>query len=180
MNNKKHVVLVGMPGSGKSKLGFFLSKLMWMPFVDTDYHISVKEKKSVVRIFEEYGEECFRKMEQQALSEIVERAPSIISTGGGMPCFYNNMDVMNGCAVTVYLEVAPERLFKHLKSGSKRPLVKGKSDKELMDYINVSLEQRKPYYEKADIRLQISGEMPAQLAAELYKRISDFRANMKL
>jgi shikimate kinase len=177
MNKKEHIILVGMPGSGKSNLGFFLSKLMWMPFIDTDYYISVKEKKSVAMIFAEYGEDYFRKIEQQILQEIVEKEPSIISTGGGMPCFYNNMDIMNGSAITVYLEVPPEKLFEHLKYDNKRPLIKNKNDKELMDYIIDSLGQRKLYYEKADITIQTYNKMPVQLATELYKHISEFRTN---
>jgi shikimate kinase len=166
-----------MPGCGKSNLGLFLSKLMWKPFIDTDYYITVKEKKSIAKIFAEQGEDSFRKIEQQTLSEIIEKEPSVISTGGGMPCFHNNMDVMNEFAITVYLETSPEKLFEHLKNDTKRPLLKDKTNAELMDYINTSLEQRKPYYEKADITIQTNG-MPDQLATELFKRISDFRANM--
>ncbi|MDR2008925.1 MAG: shikimate kinase [Bacteroidales bacterium] len=178
MNRKKHVILVGMPGSGKSNMGFFLSKLMRMPFIDTDYYITVKEQKSIAKIFAEHGEDCFRKIEQQILLEIIEKDPSVIATGGGMPCFYNNMDIMNEFAVTVYLELTPEKLFEHLKTDTKRPLLKGKTGEELTDYINISLEQRKSFYEKADITIQAYDKTPAQLATELVKNISGFMANM--
>jgi shikimate kinase len=173
MNRKKHVILTGMPGSGKSSTGFLLSKLMGRPFVDTDYYITAKEKKSVARIFSEQGEENFRKLEKQILSEIIDNEPSVISTGGGMPCFFDNMDVMNGMAVTVYLDVSPEKLFEYLKNDKKRPLVQGKTSEELMNYINSSLKQRKPYYEKADITVQAREKTAALLAEELYKAVNE-------
>jgi shikimate kinase len=172
-DKKKHVILIGMPGSGKSSLGFILSKLMRLPFVDTDYYISKKEQKSVSDIFAKHGEDYFRKLEKQMLLEIVEHEPLVISTGGGMPCFFDNMDIMNEFAVTVYLEVAPEQLFEHLKNDKKRPLVKSKTAEELMDYINTSLRQRKPYYEKADITVRVDNT-PVQFAIDLYKKVMNF------
>jgi shikimate kinase len=162
-----------MPGSGKSSLGFTLSKLMKLPFVDTDYYIIKKEKKTISGIFAEQGEDNFRKLEKQALLEIVENPSSVISTGGGMPCFFDNIDIMNEFAVTVYLEVTPGKLFEHLKNDRKRPLVKGKTAEELMDYINTSMSQRKPYYEKADVTIQAYDNTPVQLAMDLYKIVND-------
>ncbi|MDR1338709.1 MAG: shikimate kinase [Prevotellaceae bacterium] len=175
MNSKKHVILTGMPGSGKSSVGFYLSKLMQRPFIDTDHYISARENKSITQIFSEYGEDCFRGMERQALLEIIENRPSVISTGGGMPCFYDNMDVMNKAAITVYLETSPEKLFEYLKNDKKRPLVKDKTYEELMDYINDSLIQRKPYYEKADMRVRAHEKTSMQLAKELYETIEELR-----
>jgi shikimate kinase len=172
---KKHVMLIGMPGSGKSSLGFVLAKLMHYPFVDTDYYIITKERKSVSKIFVEHGEDYFRKLEKQILMEIVKNVPSVISTGGGMPCFFDNMAVMNKFAVTVYLEIAFEQLFEHLKNDKKRPLVAGKTEEELMDYINTSLSQRRPYYEKADITIHVDNSTPVELAIELYKQIANYK-----
>jgi shikimate kinase len=175
MDKKKHIILIGMPGSGKSSLGFHLSKLMGIPLIDTDNYIIAKEGRSISEIFDGQGEKAFRELEKQALAEIVKKEPSIISTGGGMPCFHDNMDIMNEFAVTVYLEITPEKLFKYLKTDRKRPLVKGKTSEELMLYIRISLENRRHYYEKADITVSALEGTPAQLAIELFNRISDFR-----
>jgi shikimate kinase len=172
MNGKKHIILVGMPGSGKSSLGFFLSKLMWRPSIDTDHYISTRENKSITQIFSEQGEDYFRNLEKQVLLEIIESKPAVISTGGGMPCFYDNMDVMNKAAITVYLKASPEKLFEYLKNDKKRPLVKDKTNEELMDYINTSLNQRKLYYEKADITITTYEKTPIQLAKELYEIVN--------
>jgi shikimate kinase len=175
MNKKKHIILVGMPGSGKSSLGLCLSKLARRPFIDTDNYISIKEQKSIAGIFTERGEDAFRELESQTLVEIIEKESSVISTGGGMPCFHNNMDIMNEFAITVYLEIAPGKLFEYLKTDRKRPLVKGKTGEELIQYIRTSLENRRCYYEKADITIQGLEGTPAWLAIELFNRISDFR-----
>jgi shikimate kinase len=173
MNNKKHIILIGMPGSGKSSLGFCLAKLMRRPYIDTDHYIIVKEKKTIAQIFSEQGEDYFRNQEKQVLSKIIENKPSVISTGGGMPCFYDNMDVMNKTAITVYLKTSSEKLFEYLKNDKKRPLLKGKTNEELMDYINTSLQQRKPYYEKADITIQAHEKTSMQLATELCDIVND-------
>jgi shikimate kinase len=175
MDNKKHIILVGMPGSGKSSLGFCLSKLIRLPFIDTDSYILVKEKRSISQIFREQGEEKFREIEQETLMEILEKDAAVISTGGGMPCYSNNMDIINELAITVYLKVDPEQLFEYLKSDNRRPLVTGKTGDELMQYIHTTLEDRKSCYEKADITMSAYQGTPTQLAIELLNRISSFR-----
>jgi shikimate kinase len=179
IDKKRHVILIGMPGSGKSSLGFILSQLMRLPFIDTDYYIAKKEQKTIADIFAEQGEDNFRELEKQVLHEIIENYPSVISTGGGMPCFFNNMDIMNESAITVYLEGTPEKLFEHLKNDKKRPLVRGKTAEELMNYINTSLTERKPYYEKADITIQAYKRTPVQLATDLYQYLSDIKFSPK-
>jgi shikimate kinase len=175
-DKKKHIILIGMPGSGKSSLGFVLSKLMRLPFIDTDYYIIKKEQKTISDIFAERGEDGFRELEKQVLMEIIENNPSVISTGGGMPCFFDNVEIMNEFAVTVYLEVIPEQLFEHLKNDKKRPLVRDKTAEELMDYINTSLAQRKPYYERANITIQAYDNTPVQLARDLYDKVASLRS----
>jgi shikimate kinase len=171
---KRHVILVGMPGSGKSSLGFYLSKLMWRPFIDTDNRIIMKMNKSIAQLFDEQGEDSFRQIEHGILSEVIASQSSVISTGGGMPCFRDNMNIMNGCAVTVYLEVPADKLFEHLRTDTRRPLIKGKTDDDLRTYINTALEQRLPYYTQADITVQSHNKTPVQLAMETYKYISNF------
>jgi shikimate kinase len=171
MSKKKHIVLVGMPGSGKSSTGFILAKLMWRPFVDTDYYIIKKQKKTIAELFAEQGEDSFRKMEKQVLAEIIANSPSVIATGGGLPCFHGNMDVINEFAVSVYLEASPEKLLERLKNGKKRPLLTGKTPEELANYLNTSLQQRKPYYEKANITVQAHEVTTTQLAMNLFDLI---------
>lgn len=168
---KKHIVLIGMPGSGKSTLGLSLSKLMGIPFIDTDNFIVGKERKSITAIFSEYGEEAFREMEKHALREILGNEPSVIATGGGLPCFHDNMDLISAKSVSVYLKVNPLKLSEYLKNDKKRPLVKNKSCGELKQYIATLLEDRKCFYERADITIDAYSETPPQLAVNLFNII---------
>ena len=151
--SKKHIILVGMPGSGKTTLGTSLSQSLNLPFVDTDALIVARMQKSVTEIFAEQGEAKFRKIERQILEEIIGYEASVIATGGGMPCFADNMNLMNDNAFTIYLDVPPDTLLNILLLDNSRPLLHGKTPDELKSYIHTLLETRKIYYEKADIRI---------------------------
>jgi len=172
---REHVVLVGMPGSGKSTLGFHVSMLLGLPFIDTDNYIVTKMRKSVTSIFQAYGEDKFRQLEQQALEEVLNGIPSVVSTGGGMPCFHNNMDLITQKAISVYLKVEPSALAEYLKNDKKRPLLKDKSPEELLEYIITSMDSRKCYYEKADITINAYEGTPTELAINLVDMLNNFR-----
>ena len=90
------------------------------------------------------------------LHEVAEFEDVIISCGGGTPCFFDNMDYMNTCGETVFLNASPEALKAHLLMGkTQRPLIQGKSPEELLDFIKDSLQKRLPYYQKAKHTLSI-------------------------
>jgi shikimate kinase len=166
-----------MPGSGKSTMGRSLSRLVGMPFNDADLYIAGKMRKSIADIFRDEGEARFREIESAALLEMLAAdKPTIIAAGGGMPCFGNNMDIMKVNGITVYLKSTPESLFNHLKNDRKRPLVRGKTEDELKQYINDTLNTRKSFYEKADITLQMHSEAhPSQFASHLWEMIKYFK-----
>ncbi|MDR2424054.1 MAG: shikimate kinase [Prevotellaceae bacterium] len=151
--SKKHIILTGMPGSGKTTLGTSLAQSLHLPFVDTDALIVARMQKSIVEIFAEQGEANFRQIERQILEEIIGYDRSVISTGGGMPCFANNMNLMNSNAFTVYLDVPPDSLLHVLMLDNSRPLLHGKTPDEMKSYIHNLLYIRKIYYEKADFRI---------------------------
>jgi shikimate kinase len=144
------IFLIGYMGSGKSTLGKRLAKHLNIQFVDMDHYIEERNCKTIPQIFEEEGENEFRKKEQKALKELSEFTDIVIATGGGAPCFFNNIDVMNQAGVTIYLNINPEILAERLiSSKTERPLIKGKSRKELISFIDESLEKRHEFYSKA-------------------------------
>lgn len=147
------IFLIGYMGSGKTTLGKKLSEQMKMSFVDLDLFIEQRQFKTVAQIFEERGESEFRKMEQQALREVCEFEDTIISTGGGVPCFFDNMELMNKQGLTIYLKVTPQKLVENLKTAkrARRPLIKDKSDAELLLFIEENLEKRNPFYSQAKL-----------------------------
>jgi shikimate kinase len=147
-----NIFLTGFMGSGKTTIGKRMAERIGFDFVDTDEWIERREGKTVAQIFADSGEETFRKMERDTLEEMRRRDFTVISTGGGMPCFDNNMDVMLAIGKVAYLYATPQTLAKRLiRSQAERPLIKDKSLEELQQYIAAKLEEREPFYRKADI-----------------------------
>jgi shikimate kinase len=144
------IFLIGYMGAGKTTLGKAFAREMNLSFVDQDWYIEERFHKTVQEIFAERGEQGFRELERQMLHEIAEFEDVVISTGGGAPCFYDNMDFMNEKGDTVFLNVTPEVLFSRLKMASQnRPVLRGKSNEELKAFIAKTLEKRAPFYSKA-------------------------------
>ena len=146
----ERIILVGYMGAGKTTVGNALAKALGMTFYDLDWYIQNRMRKKVAEIFAERGEEAFRQMEYNMLHEVAEFENVIVSCGGGTPCFFDNMEYLNRQGHTVYLKATPEVLYKHLKMAKvERPLLKGKSDDELLRFISQQLAQREQYYTKA-------------------------------
>ena len=144
-------------GSGKTTVGKALSKETGMMFYDLDWYIESRMRKSVAQIFAERGEEGFRKIEHNMLHEVAEFEDVIISCGGGTPCFFDNMDYLNQQGDVVYLKATPEVLYKHLLMAKvERPLLKDKTPDELIAYITEHLNEREPFYTKANHILDVS------------------------
>lgn len=143
-------------GAGKTTLGKVLAQKMGLTFYDLDEYIEDRFHRTIPQIFAESGESGFRDLERRMLHEVAEFEDVIISCGGGTPCFFDNMDYMNTCGETVFLNASPEALKVHLLMGkTQRPLIQGKSPEELLDFIKDSLQKRLPYYKKAKHTLSI-------------------------
>lgn len=143
-------------GAGKTTVGRALAKELGLSFYDLDWYIESRMRKTVPQLFKDRGEEGFRQIEHNMLHEVAEFENVVISCGGGTPCFFNNMDYMNGQGPVVYLKASPEVLYKHLLIGkTERPLIKGKSPEELIAFIREQLEQREPFYGKARYTLNV-------------------------
>lgn len=161
------VILIGYMGAGKTTVGKALAKDLNLSFYDLDWYIEERYHRTVPQLFEEHGEEGFRVIERKMLHELAEFENVVISSGGGTPCFFDNMNYMNRQAQTAYLEASPQVLFEHLKIGkTERPLLKGKTEREMMDYIKNSLAIREPFYKQAHHTLNVN-----QL--ESYDKIKD-------
>ena len=144
--------MVGFPGSGKSTVGKRLAARLSLPFYDTDFFFSQKYRISIPDFFSKYGEEFFRICENTVLKELLQFPPCVISVGGGTPCHFNAMELMNASAVTVYLKLSSRSLFERLLHSKKeRPLVIGKSPEALIAYIEETLPMREVFYEKAKV-----------------------------
>ena len=151
------IILIGYMGAGKTTVGKALAQELGITFYDLDWYISSRMRKTIAQIFEERGEDGFRQIERNMLHEVAEFEDVIISCGGGTPCFFDNIDYMNQQAPVVYLKAEPDVLYKHLAmSKNDRPLLRGKSQEELIVFIREQLEKREPFYSKARYTLDVS------------------------
>ena len=147
------IFLIGYMGSGKTTIGKLLAEQLGYTFVDMDTHIEEKHFKTVSQIFADLGEEQFRLLEQQCLHEVSEFENVVIATGGGAPCFFDNVDYMNRHGLTVYIKLSVEQLAERLENSkaNKRPLLANRKGKELQDFIAEGLAKRDPFYSRAHL-----------------------------
>lgn len=144
------IFLIGYMGCGKSTLGRALGVATGREFIDLDHYIEQRFHATVSELFAERGEQGFRQIERAMLAEVAGFSDCIIACGGGTPCFFDNMDLMNRSGLTVWLNTPIERLYERLqRNRSKRPILANKSDEELRDFIVSALNAREPHYSKA-------------------------------
>ena len=166
------IFLVGYMGCGKSTIGRKLADLMGISFVDLDKYIEERYFKSVPAIFAEEGEKGFREKERTALLEVSQFENVVVGTGGGAPCFFDNMEVMNDHGITVYISPDTDTLAMRLiKSKTERPLIAGKSRDELIRFIDEALIRRAPFYERARIIIRGENNLNPQLVIDKIRMI---------
>ena len=153
----QRVILIGCMGAGKTTVGRRLAKDMGLMFYDLDWYITSRMHRTVAQIFEESGEEGFRRIERNMLHEVAEFENVVISCGGGTPCFFDNIDYLNSRGETVYLKASPDVLYAHLKMGkSVRPLLLDKTPAEVEAFVRAQLMEREPFYGKAKHVIDVS------------------------
>lgn len=151
------IILLGYMGAGKTTVGKALAKALKLQFYDLDWYIENRMHMTVKQIFDERGEEGFRKIEHNMLHEVAEFEDVVISCGGGTPCFFDNIDYMNQQGETVYLKATPDVLYGHLKMGrTVRPLLLNKTPDEVKDFVRRQLAEREPFYTKAKHVIDVS------------------------
>jgi shikimate kinase len=177
MAGKQKFFLIGYMGSGKTTVGKLLAKELNLQFIDMDLFIENRFRKSISAIFEEKGEAGFREIERKALHEITDFENVVISTGGGLPCFFDNMDVMNKTGTTIYLKISVEELANRLKNGKqKRPLIKDKNPEEIKAFIIQHLEKREGFYNKATFIFETDDLSSSEyFNTKIEQLIKDFR-----
>lgn len=146
--------IIGYMASGKTTFGKSLAEKLDTTFIDLDEYIEKEQNRSISQIFEEEGEEGFRKIEKEMLKKAVEEEPDVVmACGGGTPCFFDNMEFLNGNGITVFLETSIPVLISRLQEeNEKRPLVRGKSDDEIREKVLTQLCDRLPHYMEAKLK----------------------------
>lgn len=140
-------------GSGKSTVAKGLARFLNMKNYDLDREIEKVAGRSIEKIFSKEGEEEFRKIEAQELRKLLEKKEEmIISCGGGTPCYYDNMDIINEMGFSLYLKANVQLISDRLKqSKQKRPLIEGLENDEISDFVSQKLTEREPFYSRASL-----------------------------
>jgi shikimate kinase len=150
----KKIFLLGFMGSGKSTFGKKLAKELKIPFIDLDKVVEQQAKCSVSDIFKYLGEDTFRKMESDALKTFETIDAFVMATGGGTPCYFDNMDYIKTQGKSIYIELDTKSIYNRLSNAKNiRPTIKGKKEDELMQFIESTFTKRKAVYEQADFRV---------------------------
>jgi shikimate kinase len=176
MSKNLKVVLVGLPGSGKSTFGRQLAEELKFPFLDLDQQVEERYHMRIPEIFATLGEGRFRQWETDTLTDLLKRnTPFVLATGGGAPCFNDNMDLINSQSISVYLDVPLEAISDRLRTSKvqNRPMFQGLDQGEITLKLKSLLAERDFFYSQAKIKL--SGD---DFSAELlmYELINQLRS----
>ena len=149
------IFLVGFMGCGKSHWGKILSRKLNVPFFDLDDKIAEHDGKTIPEIFESDGEEQFRFLEKDVLHLLTESHENfVMATGGGTPCFFNNIDYMKRQGTVVWINCSTDCLYQRLvKEKDKRPLIANIANVDLKTYIIKKYSSRKIFYQQATVIL---------------------------
>lgn len=167
------IYIIGYMGVGKTTIGKRVAGALNLPFIDLDAALEDAHQKSIASIFDAIGELGFRQKETEALRKI-QKKEFVMSTGGGTPCQYENMQYMLDHGLVIWLKMSPEMLVSRLKpQKKKRPLIANIADDDLLSFINENLKLRYPYYHRAQIHFD-AADFDAGRLDELVEKIRSY------
>ena len=149
------IYIIGFMGVGKSTIGRKIANRLNYSFIDTDYSIENKTGLKTSEIFEKYGEAHFRKLEQEELIKTTKIENAVISCGGGLPCFFDNMQIINENGISLYIKLSPQSIKTRLiNSKKKRPLLETIAYDDLPKFIEELLLKREIFYNQATFTIK--------------------------
>ena len=170
-----NILLIGFMGTGKTTVSRWLSKDMNLKEVDMDKYIVEREQRPITDIFEQQGEEYFRKIETECLVEIQKEKGKIVSCGGGAVLKDENVRYMKEGGVIVLLTATPETVYERVKDGNDRPILNGNMN---VEYIEQVMNKRKArYLEVADLIIATDGKSPQSISKEIIEGIDKLAKN---
>lgn len=170
------IFIIGYMGAGKSTLGRKLAEELGLQFIDTDIFIENRFRERIIDMFARIGEEAFRRRERNIIEELSGMTDCVIATGGGLPCYNDNIKIIKENGLSIYLQASAEHLATRLELCKRtRPSIRNKTGTELLGHIQQALQERSPIYEQADWHICIEDidnpESELLLAKNLAQRI---------
>ena len=165
------IYLIGFMGCGKSVLGKRLASRLKLDFADLDNLIEERYKMTIPGIFSNFDEKVFRQIESEMLLKYASSNNEfVLACGGGTPCFYNNMYIINSSGISVYIKLNAKALTDRLlNSKTNRPLIKNVNPNQLFQKVNELLEKRESFYSQAQIIVDGINLKPEKIIARLPK-----------
>lgn len=168
---EKTVVLVGLMGSGKSRVGVELAKLLKCPFADSDHEIELAAGMSVSDIFETYGEQEFRAGERKVLQRLLKGDPMVLASGGGAFIQDDVRKMIKDKAISVWLKADLETLVERTSRTDKRPLLKNGNP---ADKLRALMDVRYPIYAQADVTVESDDQTPKDMAKRIVSALRTY------
>lgn len=158
------IFLIGFMGSGKTTLGKRLATKLKYPFIDIDARIEAKIGSTIAEYFDKNGEVAFRQVENSVMKDADIPQNAVVATGGGAPCYLDNLEWMNNHGLTIYLSLSPKALAKRLENGvEQRPVLQNLKGEALEKFITEKLKSREPFYKQAKLILKGKDQTPERL-----------------
>lgn len=171
-NSNKNIVLIGMPGSGKSYIGGKLAKLLvHFNYIDTDEKIEEASQMTISEIFEKYGEKHFRELEAAVIKEISKHKNQIISVGGGAFKKSANIENLKENGIVFYLKASVDEILKRIENETHRPLLQTDSPNQTLKYL---LRKREPNYLKANFVIDTNQKQAYTILDNIIKEYENY------
>jgi len=167
MHSDRHIVnlaLIGFMGAGKTSVGRLVAELLGFDFMDTDDLIQARAGRTISEIFATDGEPAFRELERQIVDSLSTRSRTVISTGGGLPAFPENLAKLKSHALVICLWSSPEKIWERVRHQSHRPLL---HDADPQKRIRELLAVREPFYKQADVLINTDIRVPREVAQQV-------------
>jgi shikimate kinase len=164
VRNITNLALIGFMGTGKTTIGRMLASQLGYDFLDTDHWIEAAAGKSIPEIFNQAGEGHFRMLEQQVLTELARRQHTVIATGGGLPCYQDNLEKLRQHSYVVCLWASPETIFERVRHNTHRPLLQ---HPDPLSRIRELLALREPFYRQADLLVSSDGRPSREIVQHI-------------
>ena len=165
------IVLVGMMGAGKTTVGRRLAPRLGLPFFDADAEIEAAAGMAVSELFQQHGEESFRRGEAQIIKRLLDGPPHVLATGGGALIMEETRELISAKAVSVWLKADIDTIVRRATRRNTRPLLKQGDPHETIQKL---LAEREPYYSAANIHIESQPGPHANTVNLLIEAIANF------